>query len=83
MINYLMDEHVPPLYRAQLLRREPSLTVWKIGNEGAPTTGSPDPVLLCWCEENDFALVTNNRKSMPGIWPIIWRRAGICPAFSS
>jgi hypothetical protein len=30
MINYLLDEHVPPLYRAQLLRREPSLTVWRI-----------------------------------------------------
>ena len=65
MINFLMDEHVPPLYRAQLLRREQSLTVWRIGDEGALPKGTPDPVLLCWCEENDFVLITNNRKTMP------------------
>jgi len=27
--------------------------------------GTLDPEILCWCEENGFILVTNNRKSMP------------------
>jgi hypothetical protein len=48
-----------------LLRREPSLTVWRIGDEGAPPLGTLDPAILIWLEENDFILVTNNRKTMP------------------
>ena len=65
MLNYLLDEHIPPSYRAQLLRRESSLTVWMIGDVGAPAKGTLDPEILCWCEAHDFLLVTNNRKSMP------------------
>lgn len=26
---------------------------------------SPDPLLLEWCERNNFILLTDNRKSMP------------------
>jgi hypothetical protein len=67
MINrYLLDEHVHPEYRAQILRREPNLTVFIIGDPGAPAKGTLDPDLLRWCEDNDSVLVTNNRKSMPG-----------------
>ncbi|MBO0863302.1 MAG: DUF5615 family PIN-like protein [Chloracidobacterium sp.] len=65
MISYLLDEHIPPLYRSQLLRRGPGLTVWRIGDEGAPSKGTPDPSLLIWIEENNFIIVTNNRKTMP------------------
>ena len=65
MTAYLLDEHVPPTYRTQLLYHEPSLTVWMIGDAGAPTRGTPDPEILKWCEQNHFILVTNNRKSMP------------------
>lgn len=32
---------------------------------GAPAFGTLDPEILVWCEENEFLLVTNNRKSMP------------------
>ena len=65
-IQYLLDEHVPLSYRTQLLRRNPSLVVWIIGDPYAPPRGTPDPVILCWCEDNGFILVTNNRKTMPG-----------------
>ena len=65
MASYLLDEHVPPTYRTQLLRHEPSLTIWMIGDEGAPPRGTPDSEILNWCEQNGFILVTNNRKSMP------------------
>jgi hypothetical protein len=64
-ICYLLDENADPLFRVELLKREPELVVWKIGDPGAPPTGTPDPVILRWCEENSFILVTNNRKSIP------------------
>jgi hypothetical protein len=64
-MRYLLDEHIPPVYRTQLLRDEPELTVWAIGDPGAPPLGTPDPQILAWCEMHSFLLVTNNRKSMP------------------
>lgn len=64
-IRYLMDENVNPLLRRELLRREPNLTVWQVGILGSPDYGTLDPEILIWCEENEFILVTNNRKSMP------------------
>ncbi len=64
-IQYLLDEHMPPAYRTQLLSREPGLTIWKIGMPGVPPPGTLDPAILLWCEANNFVLVTNNRKSMP------------------
>jgi hypothetical protein len=64
-MRYLLDEHIPPLYRTQLLRMEPGLTVWAIGDPGAPPLGTPDPQILEWCAGHGFLLITNNRKSMP------------------
>jgi len=64
-IRYLLDENVDVLYHAHLLRREPTLVVWRVGVPGAPPKGTPDPDILLWCEQNAFILVTNNRHSMP------------------
>lgn len=64
-IRYLLDENVDPLFRTELLRREPEMVVWKIGDPTTPARGAADPDILKWCEENNFILVTNNRKSMP------------------
>ena len=64
-IQYLLDENVNPLFRAELLRREPELVVWRVGDPGAPSGSTPDPAILEWCEENGFVLVTSNRRSMP------------------
>jgi len=41
------------------------MDVWRVGDPGAPETGTLDPAILEWCEENAFILVTGNRKSMP------------------
>src|SRR5947207_2636961 len=54
-----------PVYRASLLRYDPSLTIWTVGDPGVPARGTPDPDILLWCEASDFVLVTNNRRSMP------------------
>lgn len=64
-IQYLLDEHIPPLYRTQLVRQEPELVVRLIGDPDAPPKGTLDPDILLWCEVKNFILVTNNRKSMP------------------
>lgn len=65
-IRYLLDENTDPLFRTELLRREPEMVVWRVDDPGAPPGETSDAVILTWCEENGFILVTNNRKSMPG-----------------
>lgn len=64
-IRYLLDENLDPLYKTQLLLREPELIVYAPGDPGTVPKGTLDSEILCWCEENNFILVTNNRKSMP------------------
>lgn len=34
MLRYLMDENVNPVYQTQLLRQDPDLVVWAVGDEG-------------------------------------------------
>lgn len=53
------------LYRIQLNRLVPELTVWMIGDPGAPERGTKDPAILDWCHQYEFLLVTNHRASMP------------------
>jgi len=64
-VRYLIDENLDPLFKAQLLIKKSGLIVYAVGDPGSPSRGTPDPEILCWCEENSFVLVTNNRKSMP------------------
>ena len=65
MRRYLIDEDISPAYRTQLLYHKPSLTVLRVGDEGAPARGTQDPDILKWCEENKFTLVTNDRSTIP------------------
>ncbi|WP_373527025.1 hypothetical protein [Nostoc sp.] len=64
-LKYLLDENVAPLYQVQFKRQKPDLVVWVIGDPGTPPKSTLDPEILCWCEEHNFILVTNNRTSMP------------------
>ena len=64
-MKFLLDENLPSLYRAQLARLAPEITVWMIGDPGTPSRGTLDPEILEWCEHSGFILVTNNRASMP------------------
>lgn len=65
VVRYLLDENVDPLFRVQLLKHEPDMVVWRIGDPTTPPPGTIDPDILRWCEMTGFILVTNNRKSMP------------------
>jgi len=64
-LKYLLDENVDKVYQRQFVRQNPSLIMWVVGDPGTPTRGTLDPEILCWCEDHNFVLVTNNRKSMP------------------
>jgi len=64
-LKYLLDENVNPSYKIQLARNNPELVVWVVGEPNTPARGTLDPDILLWCEEYDFILVTNNRRSMP------------------
>ncbi len=65
MRGYLIDENLSPAYRDQLLYHEPSLTVLRVGDEGAPARSTQDPEILKWCEQNNFILVTKDPNTIP------------------
>ncbi|MEG3896306.1 MULTISPECIES: DUF5615 family PIN-like protein [unclassified Microcoleus] len=64
-LKYLMDENVDPIYPTQIRRKQVGLIIRVIGEPSIPAKGTKDPEILEWCENYDFILVTNNRKSMP------------------
>ena len=65
ILKYLMDENIDPIYPSQIRSKQPQLTIRVIGEPSTPSKGTKDPAILVWCEEYNFILVTNNRKSMP------------------
>lgn len=80
-IQYLLDENVNPRLRKVLRRLDRAMSVRAIGEAGAPPLRTPDPIILNWCEEHDFILVTNNRKSCRFISRSILRPIITCRAF--
>ena len=65
MRRYLIDENLSPAYHTQLLDREPTLTILRVGDVSAPARGTQDPEILKWCERNNFILVTNDPNTIP------------------
>ena len=64
--GFLFDENLPFALAAQLRRKAPTVRIFAVGFGEAPAKSMPDPALLCWLEDHDCWLVTNNRASMPG-----------------
>lgn len=64
-LKYLIDENVNPIYANQIRLREPDIIIKVVGEPKTPPKSTLDPEILCWCEDNNFLLVTNNRTSMP------------------
>ncbi|HEX9988590.1 MAG TPA: DUF5615 family PIN-like protein [Chloroflexia bacterium] len=65
VIKFLLDENVDDRLRAALHQHGRDVVVWTVGDPVAPPKMTPDPDILLWCEAYEFALVTNNRASMP------------------
>lgn len=64
-IRVLLDENVAPSLQRAVARRVPGHDLVRVGADGAPEWGTPDPDLLAWCEENDRILVTLDKATMP------------------
>lgn len=71
MLAFLLDEDTDGnLLRA--LRRRSRMAggvvtdVLRVGEPGAPPSGTPDSDVLLWCEVNQRILVSNDRNTMPG-----------------
>ena len=79
MPRYLLDAHVERGLASGLRQRERAVVVWRLGEPGAPPRDASDPVILQWCEAQDFVLVTNNRSTMPGHLAEHLRRGGHVP----
>jgi len=64
-VRFLLDENLPPRLKAALLRLNPAIDVVRVGDPGAPQSGTPDPDVLRYLELSQQILITLNRKSMP------------------
>ncbi|MBP5977114.1 DUF5615 family PIN-like protein [Brasilonema sp. CT11] len=64
-LKYLIDENVNPIYPNHIRLPEPDIIIKVVGEAKTPPKSTLDPEILCWCEDNNFVLVTNNRTSMP------------------
>ena len=63
--RFLIDENTSPALADQLRRHKPTLEVISVGDDTAPPKGTLDPEILLWIENNNYTLITRNRKSMP------------------
>ena len=61
----LFDEDVPAALSLALVRRVLGLDHLRVGQPGAPATGSTDPTLLEWCEREGRQLISLDRSTMP------------------
>src|SRR4051812_24721531 len=65
ILRYLFDECFSTALATELRRRVPSLEVEYVGKGGILPKSTSDPDVLIWCEDHDFILVTNNRRTIP------------------
>lgn len=65
-IRFLLDENLNPRVKSALLHRDPTIDVLQIGDAEALPRGTLDPDILKCLEHDQRALVTDNRKSIPG-----------------
>ncbi len=63
--RFFLDEHMDPAIQRQLRRLNLEIEINRIGEPGVPSAGTPDPEILDWLEQNNYLLVTGNRRTMP------------------
>ncbi len=64
-VAFLLDEHVPLSERNAIIAIEPTVRVKLIGwDSDIPPKETPDPGLLAFAEDNGFALVTFDKRTM-------------------
>jgi hypothetical protein len=75
-MRFLLDENLSPDIVSAVLRHNLEIDITHVGRAGALPLGTPDPEILRYCEAEQRALVTNNRKSMPSHIADHWRASG-------
>lgn len=64
--RFLLDEHMNRAIQRQLRRWDVRIEVLAVGDSAAPLSGTPDPEILRWIEQNGHILITENRRTIPG-----------------
>lgn len=64
-VRFLCDEHIHPALAEAVRNREPSIEAVFVGDPTAPPSGSTDPELLQFAEQEGYALLTADRSTMP------------------
>lgn len=65
LVKYLIDEDTEHLIREGLWRRQPSIDIKVIGEQGVPTLSTKDADILDFLEVEGYVLVSSNRRTMP------------------
>ncbi len=85
-IRFLLDENISPRLKIALRRLDMEMDVLRVGDEGAPVLGTPDPEILQFLAVSRRLLVTENRSTIPehltdyyaaggtSHWGILWVR---------
>ncbi|MBW4532941.1 MAG: DUF5615 family PIN-like protein [Pleurocapsa minor HA4230-MV1] len=82
-VRFLLDENLAPRFKLAILRLNPQIDILRVGDAGAPTSGTLDPDILIYLQRSQRILLTDNRKSMPEhleahwdngsfIWGLFW-----------
>ena len=78
-MRLLLDENVAGHFQAAISHALPRLTILRVGEHDAPPKGTLDPEILAWCEEHNYVLLPNNRRSMPPHLAEYLRQGGHLP----
>jgi hypothetical protein len=64
--GFLLDENLKVWWSGAIAARYVDVPVAVIGDSDSPPKGTQDGDVLLWCEAHGYALVSDNRSTMPG-----------------
>ena len=64
--RFLLNENVDLVVQRQLRRRELHLEVLAVGDSDAPPLRASDTAILTWIEQNNYILVSWDKRTLPG-----------------
>ena len=63
--RFLLDENVDLVVQRQLRRRELKIEVLAVGDPDTPPLRASDSLILKWIEENNYILVSWDKRTIP------------------
>ena len=77
--RFLLDENIEGTILRQMRRQHPTIEVITVGEFNAPPFQTSDLDLLDWIQENNYILVTHDRRSMPAHLTTHYEKGGRLP----